>query len=295
MRRLLAPLIIATLGLASPAVAEEIEGARDGHGHPQGRIESMAQPVLASGVIAPPVAGAGLPQVHLLPYDPLRPPPEAVAEATGTGFFASAQGLVVTAAHVVQACRAIRVVSRHMAATAARVVAMDAEHDIAVLQAAAPGPAHLAIGPARAGGRVAVFGYPAQARMLALAVAAPRPVVAPQVTWAAIVNDSFVHRAALETDPATLVWMQAPEIAQGYSGGPILDAGSGHVVGIVRALIDPVRAVAAYGIATPDLSIGPGAGPLRAMLGGGAAAAVQDDEDVLARAGKATVQILCWQ
>jgi len=291
MRRLLAPLIIAPLGLVLPAVAAEMGGPRGG----AGRIEAMAQPVLASGVIASLPAGGGLPQVHLRPYDPLRPPPDAVAEVTGTGFFASARGLVVTAAHVVQDCRAIRLVSRHLAATEARVVATDAEHDIAVLQAAGPAPAHLAIGPARAAGRVAVFGFPASARPLALAVTAPRSVGAPHVTWAAIVNDSFVHRAALETDPARLVWMQAPEIAQGYSGGPILDAGSGRVVGIVRALIDPVRAIAAYGIATPDLSIGPGAGPLRAMLGGEAAGVLVDDGDVLARATKATVQILCWQ
>ncbi len=286
MHRLVAPLIIAPLALAVPVAAAGMDGAHGG----AGRIEAVARPVLASGVIAPP--GGGLPQVHLLPHDPLRPPPDAVAEATGTGFFASARGLVMTAAHVVQECRAIRLVSRHMPATEARVVAMDAEHDVAVLQAAAPGPAHLEIGRAQAAGRVAVFGFPTQARPLA--VAAPRNVVAPTVTWAAIVNNSFVHRAALETDPATLVWMQAAEIAQGYSGGPILDAGTGRVVGIVRALIDPARAIAAYGIATPDLSIGPGAGPLRAMLGGEAVAA-PDEADVLARAGKATVQVLCWQ
>jgi hypothetical protein len=277
MRRTWARLILLSLGiaLAWPGATHDATG---------GGLATMARPVLAPGAVPTPGPEAPLPQVHLLPFDPLRPPPEAVARASGTGFFATARGIVVTAAHVVEQCRAIRLVSPHLPAVAARVLATDSEHDIALLQAEAEAPTHLDIAPARADGAVLVLGFAPGARHDAPAKA----------TWARIVNDSFTVQAALERDPRTLLWMQTPEIAQGYSGGPILDAESGRVVGIVRALIDPQRAAAAYGIATPDLSIGPGVLPLRAMLGGATAAEVRDD-DVLLRARRATVRVVCWQ
>jgi len=284
MRGMWAGLIGLALGaaLVGPAVAPDAPGvARDA----TGRLSTLAQPVLAPGAVPPMGPQAPLPQVHLLPYDPLRPPPEAISQAIGTGFFATARGIVVTAAHVVQQCRAIRLVSPHLPAVGARILATDTEHDIALLQAEAEAPAHLEIAPARADGAVLVLGFAPGARHDAAANA----------TWARIVNNSFTLRAALERDPRTLLWMQTPEIAQGYSGGPILDPDSGRVVGIVRALIDPQRARAAYGIATPDLSIGPGVLPLRAMLGREAAEVDVRDDDVLLRARRATVRVVCWQ
>jgi S1-C subfamily serine protease len=276
-------LILLSLGAALAGSAATSD-APDMAQHQAGRLSMLAQPALAPGAAPKVGPEAPLPQVHLLPFDPLRPPPEAISQASGTGFFATARGIVVTAAHVVGQCRAIRLVSPHLAATGAGILAIDTEHDIALLQAEVEAPAHLDIAPARANGAALVLGFAPDARHDAPAKA----------TWARIVNDSFTVQAALERDPRTLLWMQTPEIAQGYSGGPILDAESGRVVGIVRALIDPQRAEAAYGIATPDLSIGPGVLPLRAMLGGAAAAEVRDD-DVLLRARRATVRVVCWQ
>ena len=84
------------------------------------------------------------------------------------------------------------------------------------------------------------------------------------------------------------------DIARGYSGGPILNPVNGQVLGIVRALIDPERAAAAYGIATPDLSIGPGIAPLRAILPHDSRES-DDSDDIFTRARKATVHVFCWQ
>lgn len=252
---------------------------------------------------APPVPPALLPPelaaVRAPPSGPARggdadagdatrnPPPGAAARSSGTGFFVADDGTVMTAAHVVRECRAIHILSRHVPAVAARVVVTDQEHDIALLRAdGVRVPAHLAVGPARREApHVLVLGFPLGARH-----------DVPDETWATVVNDHFVHTASLETDRHTLLWLQNRDIAQGYSGGPVVDPFSGRVVGIVRALIDPKRAARVYGIATPDLSIGPGATPLRALLAGTAAATQASPAgDVLDVARRATVHIVCWQ
>ena len=273
MHRALAPLIGIPLGLFIAGVAVW-----------------WARPLLpwpgASGVEA--ARPAGLPRVLPFALDPMAAPPGATVQATGTGFFA-ADHQVVTAAHLVSECRAIRLVSRHLPPTAARLVAVDVEHDIAVLHVAALAPARLDIGAgAHVPGQVLVYGFPA---------GATRDV--PATTWAGVVNDSLagdkLHRGAgLEMDPRTLVWTQARDIAQGYSGGPMLDPADGRVVGIVRAVIDRDRAAAAYGIATPDLSIGPGVAPLRAVLAQPQATA-EDADDIFTRARKAVVRVYCWR
>lgn len=222
--------------------------------------------------------------------DLLQPPAGATSQASGTGFFVSSRGTVMTAAHVVNGCRAIRILSRHVPVAEAQLVAFDPENDIALLQA--PGvdvPAQLNIGlPTRDTRSLFVLGFPQGAR---------RDV--PDETWAKLVNDSFPHSAPLETNPATLLWLQNGDIAHGYSGGPIVDPETGRVVGIVRALIDTRKAEIAYGIGMPNLSIGPGAGPLRATLGretvrDGVVPASIGGDRALDEARRATVHVYCW-
>ncbi|MCC6716714.1 MAG: trypsin-like peptidase domain-containing protein [Acetobacteraceae bacterium] len=270
MRRFLPPLIGIPLGLAIAGLAVL-------------HVSAVAGPPIPT----PPTA-APLPHVLPMPYDPLRPPPDATVLASGTGFFAATH-LVVTAAHVVSHCRAIRLVSAHLPPTRARLAAVDDANDIAILHADAPAPAILQVGgDSQTATRLVVYGYPA---------AAPHDPGAksPAGTWARLVNDRVAATASLERNPHTLLWMQSGQVAQGYSGGPILDPASGHVVGIVRALIDPQRAAAAYGIAMPDLSIGPGTAPLRAMLADSPTDAPAGDGDIFARAHRAIVHVLCWQ
>ena len=277
MRRLLAPLIGIPLGLAVAALAAlwfRPDPAR-------------AQPVPASLTTQPPQHAAALPKVGPFPPDRLRPPAEATIQTSGTGFFVAPHA-VLTAAHVVSECRSIKLVSQHFPPTEARLLTVDVEHDIAVLQSATPAPAHLDIaGTTAPPARVLVYGFPATAH---------RDV--PNTTWANLVHDSLDHATTLERNPHTLLWMQNRDIAQGYSGGPILNPATGEVLGIVRATIDPRRAADAYGIATHDLSIGPGSAPLRATLAAAQlepAGAADKGDDIFTRARKATVHVFCWQ
>ena len=84
-----------------------------------------------------------------------------------------------------------------------------------------------------------------------------------------------------------------------WCGGPIVDPETGRVVGIVRALIDTRTAEIAYGIGMPNLSIGPGAAPLRATLGretvrDGVVPASIGGDRALDEARRATVHVYCW-
>lgn len=318
MRAWLAPLIGLPLGLAlvglavlwlSPGLARLDRGrllAELALGEPTAHAAAIPQdpsapPRLSAAIpaattalprvvsLAPPTPPGAASHVIAVP-DLLRPPPGSTSQASGTGFFVSARGTLLTAAHVVQDCRAIRIVSRHIPPTAADLVAIDAENDVALLHA--PGivvPARLAIGvPSQNAQPFFVLGFP---------TSAARDV--PEETWAHLVNAHLAELTTLERDPGSLLWLQARAIAQGYSGGPVIDPESGRVIGIVRALIDARKAEAAYGIVLPDLSIGPGALKLRAVLPrdalrDGVVPTTTGGPGALDDARRATVHVLCW-
>jgi S1-C subfamily serine protease len=305
------PLGLALAGLAILWLAPAIERLDRGHllaelalaRPPAHAAPASSRPQATPPPPAVPAAATALPRVVTLTHpvpgtepnvvamqDPMRPPPGATTQASGTGFFVSARGMLFTAAHVVRDCRAIRIVSRHVPPTPAELVVVDAEHDIALLHA--PGivvPAQLAIGPASPGAQdLFVLGFPSGAR---------RDV--PDETWAHLVNGYLTEQTTLERNPGSLIWLQARDIAQGYSGGPVVDPGSGRVVGIVRALIDARRAEDTYGIVMPDLSIGPGAQRLAAVLQGealpvGVVPASFGGAPALEAARRATVHVFCW-
>ena len=260
MRPIPAPalaFLASLIGAAAPVSAD-----------PPGWAAAVLTPALA-----PSPAGA-LPRVRPMPPDPFRAPPGAQGLASGSGFFADTH-TVVTAAHVVAGCQAIALASPHLPPVAARVLAADDGHDIAVLHSEGAAPAVLALGGA-APERVLVMGFAGPLRRGATAAA----------SWASLANGRIGAEVALERDPAALLWLQNRDIAQGYSGGPVLDPGTGRVVGLVRATLDPALAARHYGIALPDLAIGPGVAPLRAMLGAG-----RQESGV---AEKAVVNVLCW-
>lgn len=111
--------------------------------------------------IESPLPSQPLPTV-IYPEEPAQPhkPGSAVA---GTGFFVASDGSLITAAHVVNGCRATRIASQFVHPTSVLLVASDTKRDVALLRAEhVTSPATLPVGrPAAAGGRLFVLRYPA--------------------------------------------------------------------------------------------------------------------------------------
>lgn len=222
--------------------------------------------------------------------DPDSPPPAHGTGMAGTGFFV-ADGMVLTAAHVVPECSRAEIASPFVRRSPARVLARDTRHDIALVEAAGVhAPATLAIGrPTASGGRVFVLGYPASAG----------PLI-PEETWGVLENDKLPREPAALTDPREQVWMEAGRVTHGYSGGPIFDPRSGKVVGIVRAMLDGSKLQAIRGMPASGMTIGPGSALLTRFLenaapGTDAFPADQWGDDPLTVVRHATVHVFCWR
>jgi Trypsin-like peptidase domain len=148
-------------------------------------------------------------------------------DSTGTGFFVSEDGYVVTNYHVVEGSS--QVLFKHLDVTLpARIVAVDRENDIALLKtpkgdkpfsymsvnsAALPSP----------GSDVFTVGFP-DPTVLGLT---------PKTT-----TGSVTASAGIKDDPRFLQ-ISVP-IQPGNSGGPLVDA-SGNVIGITTATIDAIN------------------------------------------------------
>ncbi len=155
---------------------------------------------------------------------------EAMAEArtSGSGFFVSTAGHLLTNEHVAGDCRTIEVADHG----AARLVLADADVDLALLQverysaagAGYPGPvAVIATSVPRLGADVVLLGYPL-AHLLEGSL---------NVTTG-VVSGLF----GLGRD-ARLFQLSAP-LQQGNSGGPVLDE-AGHVLGVAVAKLDEMQ------------------------------------------------------
>jgi len=206
----------------------------------------------------------------------------------GTGFFVASDGSLLTAAHVVTDCKATRIASKYVRPTNVRLIAVDAKRDVALLRAdhMVP-PATLPIGrPAAAAGRLFVLGYPANGGVLV-----------PTETWGTLENLHLQPAPPDFVDPKHLIWASAPEVAHGFSGGPILDPRNGAVVGIIRGMVDSARLHAERAaIPARGMVIGPGSLALTALLGEQGAdddAIAVSGDDALDAARRATVHVLC--
>jgi S1-C subfamily serine protease len=206
----------------------------------------------------------------------------------GTGFFVASDGSIITAAHVVSGCRQTRIASPRVKPTNARLLATDATHDIALLRAAGvTPPATLPVGrPAGQEARLFILGYPTGGDKL----------VATE-TWAVMENDKLPAAPTSLTDSRRVIWVAAPEVNHGFSGGPMLDPRNGAVVGIVRGMIDSKRLHSELAaIPASGMVIGPGSAPLAALLEGEGTYADTGSvsgDDALEAARRATVHVLC--
>ena len=284
----LAPLVRRVMAPVRPVVVPAV---------PQ--VAAVAVPVPAPAPVKPVVAVAPRPVARPAPppaaeADPpfgieglLRPPPGAWSN--GTGFFVTSRGTILTAAHVVERCAGVRVLSAHMRPEKARVVAMDSKNDVAVLEVAGlESPAWLPVAtPSRGASRLLVLGFPAGALP-----------DTPNETWAQLSNAAFEPGARVETDPARMVWFRSTVVTYGYSGGPVVDVANGRAVGMVFGGINTKVLPILGGQDTVGLKLGPGAVPMLALLTQyavreGVVPVVMGVEAALELTRRATVQVLC--
>ncbi|GJE40766.1 hypothetical protein KHHGKMAE_4863 [Methylobacterium persicinum] len=138
--------------------------------------------------------------------------------STGTGFYVSERGHLLTNNHVVEACTEISVQQPGHTAMRARLVARDAANDLAVLTTDFP---QKVVPPlsirARLGESVFIYGYP-QSSVLAST---------------GNFTIGSVTATAGSGDDTRKIQISAP-VQQGNSGGPALDQ-FGNVIGIVQS------------------------------------------------------------
>lgn len=167
----------------------------------------------------PPLAPGELP--------PLREPraPEGRAASSGTGFVVG-EGRLLTNHHVVEGCA--RIAARNAAGrrVAARVVAADAQRDLALLSVARDlGPALTFRDgpPIRRGESVVTYGFP-----LSGVLSSGPTLTTGDVSALAGLRDNPLH-----------LQISAP-VQPGNSGGPLFDA-QGHVMGVVVSKLNAAR------------------------------------------------------
>lgn len=164
------------------------------------------------------------------------------AVCSGTGFLISADGYIVTNRHVVSKATDITVyimAEDELSATgyAAECVQEDADNDLAVLRLLTPPdflpkPFALAAEAARVFDEVVSIGFPAA---LDRPISESADISAPEITDPGVLEnlDPNITKGAV-SKVGTWVIHDA-KIAAGNSGGPLIDAGSGKVVGVNTA------------------------------------------------------------
>jgi hypothetical protein len=151
----------------------------------------------------------------------------------GTGVYAGAPDLVVTAAHVVRGMDVVAIVNPgESEGRPARVVFVHPEHDVAVLRTGAPSPHHLRLGqrdPAlRMSEEVSASGYPIDHR--------ERYPAASSGAVARVNNDGSLQ-LSIGVNP-------------GNSGGPVVNRRE-ELIGIVTARGEPNAGVQNIGLVVP--------------------------------------------
>ncbi len=204
--------------------------------------------------------------------------------STGSGFFVSSKGDVLTNAHVVRDCRQVRVPA---AGTTAKVVATASGSDLALVATGAT-PTDIAVFKqgrgARLGDEVVVAGYPL------------RGILSSGLN---VTTGTVSALSGLRDDTGTLQ-ITAP-VQPGNSGGPLLDA-SGHVIGVVVAKLDAIKFARVTGDIPQNINFAIHGGVARAFLDarGVAYETAPSGERIPTnrigdRAQRFTVVVECWK
>lgn len=157
---------------------------------------------------------------------PGSPPGQSARRSSGTGFFITHQGHVLTAAHVIDKCKELTVAKTGGAPTTATVVAKDAQNDLAILMASPPSStvATLRTGrPVRPGETVVAYGFP----------------FAGALSSGGVVTSGSVSALTGLRDDTRFLQISAP-VQPGNSGGPLLDNGAA-VIGVVTSQLNAMK------------------------------------------------------
>jgi TPR repeat protein len=146
-------------------------------------------------------------------------------KATGTGVFITAEGLILTAAHVVNEASTIKVLAK-TGILKARVVSIDRNNDLALLKAESGGfPVPVKSSKTvKLGQKIFTLGFPnpsLQGRNLKMT------------------EGSISSLAGIQDDPRQ--WQISVPVQPGNSGGPLFDE-QGNLIGVVVAKLDAIKA-----------------------------------------------------
>jgi serine protease Do len=159
-----------------------------------------------------------------------QPPAPRPSISTGTGFFVSREGHILTNAHVVDGCAHVEVRQLGQPGVRARIMARDRTNDLAIVASDVRSQAVGAMrSTARLGEQVVTFGFP-----LAGSLSSSGNFTIGNVTSLAGLGDD-----------SRFVQMSTP-VQPGNSGGALVDQ-SGHIVGVVTSKLNAVRTAAATG------------------------------------------------
>lgn len=150
---------------------------------------------------------------------------------TGTGFYVSSTGHVLTNNHVISECSSLALEPIGKPIRAARVVATDSENDFAIIGSDAQSSrfARFRSSAVRQGEGVVVYGFPLPGSLSSTGNATTGTVTA---------------LAGLQDD-TRILQISAP-VQPGNSGGPLMDM-SGAVVGVVVAKLNAAKVMDAIG------------------------------------------------
>jgi hypothetical protein len=147
-------------------------------------------------------------------------------QSFGSGFVVSPGGDILTNAHLVGGCQALRVRANEQEMLAAGVVAKDQENDLAVIRTERPlgQPAALRVGvPLETGESVWALGFPLTG------------LLAPELN---VTQGIVSATAGVRGDPLKVQITNPIQI--GNSGGPLVDQ-AGNVVGVVAGKLNAIK------------------------------------------------------
>jgi len=170
--------------------------------------------------------------------------------SSGSGFFVTHEGDLITDNHVIEGCRELRVVHDDKSNTA-RVIATDAGADLAILRVpdvAGEIASFRSPDLEKPGEAVTVAGYPLQGLL----------------TSNASVTTGIISALAGPNEDKKLLQITAP-VQPGNSGGPLVDA-HGTVIGVIVSKLNNLRVARATGLLPENINFAVKANLARALL-----------------------------